>query len=219
MAIQDLSPIYMSGSGFVNVSFANTVYLDYISMEGTLSSEVSMVTSLYMSQVNGEFTLDSNISPLGFSKLISPVVMRGTLDAAINSARSLISCTDISIDLLNPELVVDKCGAQVCSSNKGNYMKIQRFLNDTYPVVARLSVNGDYDISGFSFTFHTKLKNESVYSTPGIIEDAENGKVSFALVSGSTGSVGKGHYDIEGTDGTYIYTFVKDIYEVVEDVS
>ncbi len=95
---------------------------------------------------------------------------------------------------------------------------IKRFRGDTYPLIVTLKENGSpVDLNG------STVKMTIGLSTPvtitGTLNDAAGGVVQFDFDQASVGTAGRFSYDIQVDDGSYITTYVKDVFELVEDVT
>ena len=95
---------------------------------------------------------------------------------------------------------------------------IKRFRGDTYPLVVTLSENGvAVDLSTATVTMTIGL--DVPVGITATITDAAGGVAQFDFTQTEVGTAGRFSYDIQVTDGGYITTYVKDIFELVEDVT
>ena len=96
--------------------------------------------------------------------------------------------------------------------------KIERFRGDTYPLIVTLKENGAAVDLTTAVVKMTISFNISLTLTA-TITDAANGKVQFDFSAANVDTSGRFNYDIEVTDGGYITTYVKDSFELTEDVT
>ena len=95
---------------------------------------------------------------------------------------------------------------------------IRRFRGDTYPLSVILKENGTaVDLS--TATVRMTIGLAAPITLTGTITDAAGGIVQFDFDQTAVGTAGRFNYDIEVTDGGVITTYVKDIFELIEDVT
>lgn len=96
--------------------------------------------------------------------------------------------------------------------------KIERFRGDTYPLIVTLSENGTAVDLGTA-TVQMTIGLDTPVTIEATVTDAANGVAQFDFTQTEVGTAGRFSYDIEVQDGGYITTYVKDIFELVEDVT
>ena len=95
---------------------------------------------------------------------------------------------------------------------------IKRFRGDTYPLIVTLKENGvAVDLS--TAVVKMTIGLETPLSITASITDAAGGVAQFDFDQTHVGTAGRFSYDIQVEDGGYITTYVKDIFELVEDVT
>ena len=95
---------------------------------------------------------------------------------------------------------------------------ITRFRGDTYPLIVTLKENSvAVDLS--TSIVRMTIGLPTPITLTGTITDAVNGIARFDFDQDAVGVAGKFAYDIEVRDGTIVTTYVKDIFELVEDVT
>ena len=95
---------------------------------------------------------------------------------------------------------------------------IKRFRGDTYPLIVTLKENGSpVDLSTATVTMTIGLSTPA--SITATVTDAANGVAQFDFTQTEVGTAGRFSYDIQVEDGGYITTYVKDIFELIDDVS
>ena len=95
---------------------------------------------------------------------------------------------------------------------------IKRFRGDTYPLIVTLKENGAaVDLS--TATVRMTIGLETPVTIMANITDAAGGVAQFDFDQTHVGAAGRFSYDIEVVDATIITTYVKDIFELVEDVT
>lgn len=95
---------------------------------------------------------------------------------------------------------------------------IKRFRGDTYPLIVTLTENDvavDLTTAEVKMTIGLTVPVSIVAS----LLDATAGVAQFEFDQTHVGTAGRFSYDIQVTDGAYITTYVKDIFELVEDVT
>jgi len=95
---------------------------------------------------------------------------------------------------------------------------IKRFRGDTYPLIVTLKENGAA-VNLSAATVKMTIGLETPVSITAGITDAAGGVAQFDFDQTHVGTAGRFSYDIEVQDGGYITTYVKDIFELVEDVT
>ncbi len=65
----------------------------------------------------------------------------------------------------------------------------------------------------------TQIDSGIIYTVDGVISDAASGIVTFELDLTGIATSGIGVYDIEGNDGSYVYTFDKGVFTLLDDVT
>ena len=95
---------------------------------------------------------------------------------------------------------------------------IKRFRGDTYPLIVTLKENGAaVDLS--TATVKMTIGLDVPVTITASITDATGGVAQFDFTQDHVGAAGRFSYDIQVEDGGYITTYVKDIFELVEDVT
>ncbi len=95
---------------------------------------------------------------------------------------------------------------------------ITRFRGDTYPLIVTLKENGTaVDLTTATVKMTIGLQTPVTISAA--ITDAAGGVAQFDFDDASVGTAGRFSYDIQVEDGGYITTYVKDIFDLVEDVT
>ncbi len=227
-------PVSVSIEGTLSVSIvASQTTEDNILMTGTLDSHVvaGMATTL-PEPVSMSGELLSEVSGNIPAITIDPVSMEGTLSSSVNmkidfqaysamygfltvniASKNYQICYDINADMIIQEIVSEGCDIGV------DNMPLIRYRGDTYPVFSRLSRNGNPDISAYTFKLSTQLDGDTLYTSTGTITDSANGLVEFEFDPLAIDTAGEGVYDVEGDDGSYIYTFEKGTFELLQDVT
>lgn len=207
--LDGIDPISIGGTLSATV-VGNTEVVDFNIMHGTLSSSVKASISINTEPVSMNGTLESTVVP---NMLMNAyVAMYGFLSAAI-SKRTGAFCFDLNVEMITEEIISLGCNIE------GASMPLTRFRGDTYPVLTKLGLNGDPDVTGYTFRMSTQIDNGVVYTVDGVISDASNGIVTFELDLTGIDLPGVGVYDIEGNDGSYVYTFDKGVFTLLDDVT
>ncbi len=96
---------------------------------------------------------------------------------------------------------------------------IKRFRGDTYPLIVTLKENSTaVNLAGSTVRMTIGLDTPSTITAT--ITDAAGGEVQFDFTQTEVGVSGRFSYDIEVIDsGGIVTTYVKDIFELVEDVT
>ena len=95
---------------------------------------------------------------------------------------------------------------------------IKRFRGDNYPLIVTLKENGTpVDLS--TATIKLTIGLDTPVTTTGTVTDASGGVVQFDFDQSAVGTAGRFAYDIQVEDGGIITTYVKDIFELLEDVT
>lgn len=94
---------------------------------------------------------------------------------------------------------------------------ITRFRGDTYPLIVTLKENS-LAVDLTTAVIKMSIKYSTSITITGTVTDASNGIVQFDFEPGDVDSVGRFAYDIQVEDGGYITTYVKDIFELIEDI-
>mgnify|MGYP000026362679 CR=1 FL=1 len=95
---------------------------------------------------------------------------------------------------------------------------IQRFRGDTYPLIVTLKENGSaVDLTTATVRMTIGLDTPSTITATAT--NAAGGEVRFDFTQTEVGTAGRFSYDIEVTDGSIVTTYVKDIFELIEDVT
>ncbi|MCK5848971.1 MAG: hypothetical protein KAH01_07245 [Caldisericia bacterium] len=137
----------------------------------------------------------------------------GFLTSEIDPSINLVYCPDLYITLEIEEIINIGC-------TMNNQIELKRYRGDSYPVEATLGKNGSTSAKDIDFIMSTQIEGQSVWSADGIIEDEDNGMVSFDLSIDAVAIAGEGVYDIQGTDiDGYIYTYAKGKFILLEDVT
>jgi len=181
-----------------------------IEMYGTLGSTVR--GSVFENQVSIQLTgtLGSQVNDVEVL-VNSYVAMYGFLMSHIEAKAAMAVCPDLYIDMEILEL--ESSGCEI-----GDSMDITRYRGDTYPLTATLGRNGNFNVTGMTFTISTQINNGAIYSSVGTILDATNGIVRFEFDPAAVNTAGEGIYDIQGDDG-YIYTYDKGKFILLDDVT
>lgn len=232
MAVQDSGFIALSATGSVDVlstqvlvnsglvsasgSLSSTVSgkqtgPNYVHMFGTLSAEVNPEIVYNLGTITMSGTADISVAPQVLVN--SYVSMYGFLTATVNP-KIYAPCFELITDF-NTQ-VIESVG---CSTNKGSSVALKRYRGDTYPVAAILSKNGDTDITGFVVKLSTQITGQALYTSTGIITNGPLGYVEFDLDPLAIATAGTGVYDIQVDDGTYIYTYEKGEFELLDDLT
>lgn len=181
-----------------------------IDMSASLSSEVSYNIPIVSELLDFSGSLTSTVLPSEYLNSYVAFYGFGSLGLVEQGVGTV--CSDLTINMTIQELISTGCSI-------GDSDMITRYRGDTYPIRTTLSRNGDYDISGHTFQMSTQIKNKTLYTASGTIIDANNGIVEFTFPAGSIDVAGTGVYDIEGNDGTYVYTYDKGVFELLDDVT
>ncbi len=96
---------------------------------------------------------------------------------------------------------------------------IRRYRGNNNPIGITVTHNGDTSLVGYTIVMKIKIGKGVVYELPGTITDSAAGKVKFYPTTESVASVGVGDYEILVNDGTYDVTYLKDDFEILQDVS
>lgn len=232
MALQDSGFIALSGSGDANVtSFQNLVNSGLVQPSGMLDAtiEFRQTGPLFTrmdckSSISVSSDIKFNIGKISFNGTLSASVSGKIL---VNSYANLYGLLSVRITPklyiqcfeLMPKLVLQVIESTGCSTKKGSSVALVRYRGDTYPVSAILSKNGDTDITGFIVKLSTQITGHSMYTSVGTITNAALGYVDFMLDPLAVATAGKGVYDIQVDDGTYIYTYEKGEFELLEDLT
>jgi len=99
-----------------------------------------------------------------------------------------------------------------------NSNTIKRFRGDTYPLVVTLKENGT-PVNLTTATVVLTIAMDPNVTVPAVKTDAAGGKVQFNFTAGMVSDAGRYEYDIQVTDGGIITTFVKDAFELIDDVT
>lgn len=198
----------MIGTGSVDVSgfkVGNT----FTSMNG--SADMSITPKIYLEvSVSLSASLSSNVEYQLLKN--SYVTMYGFLNSNVSTYSSII-CSDLKI--LFVEQMIESTGCTIGEES----VELTRYRGDTYPVSTTLSKNGSTDVTGSTFKMSTQINDGTIYTVDGVIENALMGLVSFPLDTNATSVSGVGVYDIQGNDGTYIYTYDKGVFTLLDDVT
>lgn len=205
MAFQDTS-VSMLGSGEASViELSQKTYS--VSMSGSGGMDVSAIIDVFPGTLDFSGSLGATVGISGYQNTY--VSMFGFAYASI--AKTRIFCPDLRINLILQSIT------RTCSKEKS--VTLKRYKNNTYPVSATLSRNGDYDITGNTFRLSTQIGTGSVVTVNGVITDALNGIVEFTLDAASVSESGTGIYEIEGNDGTHPYTYEKGEFIVMDTIT
>ena len=201
--------VVLTGTLNSNVS-ATQVGVTFTSMTGTGSMKVS--GSVY--QNSGLIQLSGSLSGTeSYQVLVNAYVsMYGFLSGGTRLYSS-VRCSDLPINF-NTQ-IIESLGCTI----KGESVELIRYRGDTYPVSTTLSKNGSTDTAGITFKMSTQIGGGVIYTVDGIIENASNGIVNFPLSTDAVSTSGSGVYDIQGDDGTYIYTYEKGVFTLLDDVT
>ncbi len=201
--------ISLSGSGSM-VSSGKTVGYTSVAMrgEGSMNVVPKLDVASGLIQMSGELSVSESNQNL----VNSYVTMYGFLTSNIN-IYSAVYCSDLPIDF-NTQMI-ESLGCSI----KGESVELKRYRGDTYPVSTTLSKNGNKDTSGITFVMSTQINDGTIYASSGVVNDSSNGLVDFPLETTAVATSGSGVYDIQGNDGTYIYTYEKGVFTLLEDVT
>ena len=95
---------------------------------------------------------------------------------------------------------------------------IKRFRGDTYPLIVTLKENGvAVDLS--TATVRMTIGLATPVTIVANITDAAGGVAQFDFDQTHVGTAGRFSYDIEVQDGGYTTTYVKDMFELIDDVT
>ena len=95
---------------------------------------------------------------------------------------------------------------------------IKRFRGDNYPIEVTIKKNGTpVDLS--NATVKLTIGLDTPVTTTGTVTDASGGVVQFDFNQSAVGTAGRFVYDIQVEDGGIITTYVKDIFELLEDIT
>ena len=206
---QNSGLISTAGSGELVVN-GQAVGNTFVSVSGTLSAKVN--ANVYQNsgliQMSGGLTSEISVQNL----ISSYVTMYGFLSANV-SILSAVRCSDLFVDY-NTQ-VIESLGCKIGEES----VDLIRYRGDTYPVSTTLSKNGNTDVTGYTFKLSTQIGQGTIYTAIGSIIDASNGIVSFPLDALAIATAGEGVYDIEGNDGTYIYTYEKGVFTLLDDLT
>lgn len=197
----------MLGSGSMTaVEDDHTAYSVHFSGSGDMTVTVHPYINVAVGDFSGSLT--SVISSGIYHNTFASVY--GVLTSTINAT---VQCWDV-VNNMEPQKII----SAFCK-NKGESVAIQRYKGDSYPVTAKLSKDGNYNISGFTVRMSTQIGSGTVYTSTASITDAVNGEVEFILDPAAVGTSGTGTYDIEVNDGTYVYTYEKGTFTIVDDLT
>ena len=208
MANQDSGFVEITGSVALLVS-SMVAESGFISMRASATINVlpKIVVDSGLISISGSATINDTIEVL----VNAYATMYGFARISVETF-SAISCSDLIIDMS-----IDKLESFGCII--GESMELKRYRGDTYPVSATLSKNGLKDTTGITFQMSTKIDGEATFTVNGIVTDALSGAVSFPLDVLSVAVAGSGAYDIQGNDGTYIYTYEKGVFTLLDDLT
>lgn len=195
------------GSGLIS-AIEDSQKSQSASFFGSGEMDVFATQDVHLSAINIGGSLSVSVSPKPFFNTEISFYGIGS-----GSSKYKITCPDTLINFIPQKIISAFC------RNKGTSVDIKRYKNDTYPVFAKLSKDGSYDITGFTVKLSVQIGTGSVYTSTGSITDAVNGEVNFALDPALILETGKGTYDIEVNDGTYIYTYERGVFEILEDLT
>ena len=180
-----------------------------VEFNASLSSTV--VPSIFINnEASFSGSLSADINEVQVLVNLDVIFMLGVLTSSVTNE---YFCPDIKIDMQYQEIKLEGC-----SMNKEN-IDITRYRGDTYPLLVTLSRNGNYDVTGIGLKMSTKLDGGTLYTFDGIVKDAINGIVQFDLPAEAVQTSGEGYYDIQGNDGTYIFTYIKGKFTLLDDVT
>lgn len=202
--------ITVSMAGSLDASASGTAVSEtFVSMAGTGS--MSVTPKLY--KESGLIQMSGSLNGTATNQVLvnTYVTMYGFLNSNINLYKS-VHCADLAISFETQ--MIESLGCSI-----GESVELKRYRGDTYPVSTTLSKNGSYDATGITFEMSTQIGGGTIYTVAGIIDDANNGLVSFPLGATSVSLSGTGVYDIQGNDGTYIYTYEKGVFTLLDDVT
>lgn len=206
MANQDTSAALL-GSGSVSVIEASQVTYS-VDFSGTGEMTATVESYVNVAAVNFDGSLNGAVQSGNYINTYASLY--GFLTSTVNAEAT---CENLLLNMEPPEIEVLQC------SIEGELVDLQVFKNNTLPVTARLSVKGNYNIVGHTIRLSVQLAGDTLYTVTGTITDGLTGAVSFALNPLSVDTAGVGEYDIEGHDGTYVYTYGKGTFTVLENLT
>lgn len=182
----------------------------YVELWGRLSAEANAVLDY---NIDALLIGHGDIGEIGYVVETSVFVsMYGFLYCDIDLKNIGSFCPDLKINFETLVLESAACGM------KGESMDIIRYRGDTYPIVATLGRNGNFDVTGITFTMSVKIGDGQTYSVSGVVANAAAGLVEFYLPEEAVAIPGEGVYDIQGYDA-YIYTYDKGKFILLDDVT
>lgn len=96
---------------------------------------------------------------------------------------------------------------------------IERKRGDTYPIEAILTRDDEWVLTGSEIKMTMKFDDDVEHTFNGTVLSEEEKRVSFTPTSVAVDTVRKGVYDIQVDDGFFIATHVKDVVNIIEDVT
>ena len=196
--------------GDMNVVNAGTVSDTFTSMRAEGYMNVSSVVDISSGSISISGSLNSVIENQVLVNAYS--VLYGFLSSIVRTYSSVF-CADITVDF--SEQIIESTGCTIGDES----MALTRYRGDTYPVSTKLIKNGSSDVAGSTFKMSTQISGGVIYTADGIIENASLGIVNFPLDILAIGTSGEGVYDIQGNDGTYLYTYEKGVFTLLDDVT
>lgn len=208
MAIQDVSVSMVAKlSASINTShFINVP----VSIIGELLSEVGIQQLTDSGPISMTGSLDSTVDRQILTNV--SVEMLGELTAEVEMKNSLVD-NDFFVDF--EEDVIYAKGVNMATLN----IPHTRTRGDTYPISAVLAIKGNYDTSGITIVMSTRIGNGAIYQIPATVLDSASGLVEFPISLEAVSTVGAGTYDIQGDDGSYIYTYQKGTFTLENDLT
>ena len=96
---------------------------------------------------------------------------------------------------------------------------ITRFRGDTYPLIVTLSENGvPVDLTAV-ISVKLTISLDTPVTILGTVTDAPNGEVTFAFDQTAIGVAGIFEYDIQAEDASYVTTYVRETFRLLEDLT
>ena len=203
--------VVADGTLSVVINNATQVSSVFTAMYGIGSMEVSGVIDMPSGLIQMDASLNADV--LETQVLVNTyVTMYGFLSSTVNTYSSIF-CSDLNVDF--NEQVIESTGCTIGDTS----VELKRYRGDTYPVSTKLSKNGNTDVTGSTFQMSTQIEGGTIYTVAGTITNAALGIVEFPLATLAVGTAGSGVYDIQGNDGTYIYTYEKGVFTLLDDVT
>ncbi len=208
MAIQDSGYIASNGvlTSLVSGRDASSTYVHMIGTGSVVVRPANEANS-------GKIVMSGSLG----TSVVEQVLVTGSvlpiLGELTASVVTVTRCSDLVLDMDLGFIYSDKC------DTKGNSMELKRYRGDTYPVTCNLSQNGNTDITGQTFKMSMQIDAGTIYTVDGTVINAPMGMVTFVPNILAIQQAGSGYYDVQGNDGTYIYTYEKGILTILDDLT